>query len=223
MLLYIGKIILLFSVTIVVIRFMGKSALAQLTPHDLTAIIFLATLAVNPILSDKLGQTLIGILIVTMLHFILSKLALLRWLNKLLIGQPTILIKNGKIIKSNLERSHFSLIELLATVRAGGYPNIQDIEYAILEPNSEISIIPQKDVVSLTPRHLKLDVETQGLPISVVIEGKIQHSNLKIIDKDENWLMKQLESAGYTNIKKIFYAAVRDTDHSLIIDTGYEN
>ncbi|MEB3102891.1 DUF421 domain-containing protein [Ferviditalea candida] len=223
MLIYIGKIILLFTITIIVIRFLGKSALAQLTPHDLTAIIFLATLAVNPILSDKLGQTLIGILMVTTLHFILSKLALLRWLNKLLIGQPTILVKNGKIIKSNLERSHFSLIELLATFRTGGYPNIQDIEYAILEPNSEISIIPKKDVVSLTPRHLKLDVDNKGLPISVVVEGKIQHNNLKIIDKDENWLMKQLESAGYPNVKKIFYAAVRDNDHSLIIDTGYEN
>ncbi len=188
MLIYIGKVILLFTVSILVIRFMGKAALAQLTPHDLTAIIFLATMAVNPLISEDLGQALIGIIVVTILHIIFSKLALFRWINRILIGHPTILIKHGKIIKSNLDRSHYTLVELLATLRSNGYPDIKDVEYAILEPTGEMSILPMKDVVFVTPRHLNLHVEYQGLPISVIIEGKIQYQNLKMIGKDENWL-----------------------------------
>lgn len=220
MFLYIAKVILLFSVSIVVIRLMGKAALAQLTPHDLTAIIFLATMAANPLLSEDIGRAFIGIVIVAILHVAFSRLALFRWINQLLIGHPTILIKHGKIMKSNLDRSHFSLVELLATLRASGYPDIKDAEYAILEPTGELSILPMKDVVPVTPRHLNLDVEYQGLPISVVIEGKVQHKNLEMIGKDESWLKQQLKAAGHPALKHIFYAAIRDSDHSLTIDTG---
>jgi uncharacterized membrane protein YcaP (DUF421 family) len=220
MLFYIGKVILLFILSIVAIRFMGKTALAQLTPHDLTAIIFLATMAVSPIASEKIDQAIVGIIVVTITHVLFAKLALFRLINRFLIGHPTILIKHGKIIKANLGRSRYSLVELLASIRASGYPDVKDVEYAILEPTGEISILPKKDVIPVTPRHLNIHVEYQGLPIAVVIEGKIQEKNLKLIEKNEQWLRKQLELKGYTKLNNIFYAAVRDTDHSLTVDTG---
>ncbi|MBP1935936.1 DUF421 domain-containing protein [Paenibacillus sediminis] len=222
MLLYVGKVILLFSISVVVIRLLGKAALAQLTPHDLTAIVFLATLAVTPLISEDMGRAIIGIVVVTILHIIFSKLSLFRWLNRLLIGEPTILIRHGKIIKQNLKRSHYSLIELLATLRAEGYPDLKNVEYAILEPTGDISVIPSKDSILLTPKHLNLDVEYEGMPISLIIEGKIQHKNLNLIGKDAEWLKMKLEQDGYHKMADIFYAAVRDTDESLIIDTGKE-
>jgi uncharacterized membrane protein YcaP (DUF421 family) len=220
MLLYIGKVILLFSVSIVVIRLLGKAALAQLTPHDLTAIIFLASMAVNPILDESVGRVVIGIIIIVLLHILFSKLALFRWLNRLIIGEPTILIKHGKIIKSNLSKSHYSLMELLATLRAGGYPNVQDVEYAILESTGDISVIPKSDKVTLTPRHLGIETEYQGLPLSLVVEGRIMAKNLKLLGKNEEWLEKKLAEQGFSTKDRIFYAAVMDRDERLIIDTG---
>lgn len=220
MFVYVGKLILLFVLSMIVIRFMGKGAMAQLTPYDLTAFIFLVTIAVNPLVSEKIGQTLIGIVIVTILHIMLSKFSLFHRLNQLLIGHPTILIKHGKLIKENLDRSQYSLVELLATLRAGGYPDIQEVEYAILEPTGEVSILPKKDIKYITPKDLHINIDYQGLPISVIVEGRIQRQNLKMIGKDENWLKKQLESAGHSSLNHIFYAAVRDTDHSLTVDTG---
>ena len=220
MLLYIGKVVVLFVLSVVVIRFMGKAAIAQLTPHDLTAIIFLATLAVSPIASDKMEEAVAGIIVVVLVHILFSKLILYRWLNRLLIGQPTILVKHGKISKANLDRSRFSLVELLASIRAAGYPDLHDVEYAILEPTGEISILPKAAVTAVTPRHLNIKTEYQGLPISVVVEGIIQQKNLRLIGKDEHWLKQELERLGYGNIKRIFYAAVRDNDYSLIVDTG---
>jgi uncharacterized membrane protein YcaP (DUF421 family) len=58
MLLYIGKVILLYSVSVIVIRLLGKAAFAQLTSHDLTAIIFLATLGVHPLLDERFDRIL---------------------------------------------------------------------------------------------------------------------------------------------------------------------
>lgn len=220
MILFIGKILLLFSISIIVIRLLGKAALAQLTPHDLTAIIFLATLAVNPILTENLGRSIAGIIVVGLLHILFSKLALFRWLNRLIIGEPTILVKHGKIIKSNLSKSHYSLMELLATLRTDGFPDVRDVDYAILEPTGDISVIPKTEKAALTPKHLGLEIYYEGLPISVIVEGKVLSKNLKLLGKDEDWLKDKLSSAGFSTKKRIFYAAVIDKDEKLLIDTG---
>lgn len=87
-----------------------------------------------------------------------------------------------------------------------------------MEATGEISILPRKDLVPITPKDLHMKVEYRGLPIAVVIEGKVQKRNLKLIHKNEKWLKEELNAKGY-QIKDIFYAAVRDTDHSLTINT----
>jgi uncharacterized membrane protein YcaP (DUF421 family) len=220
MITFVGKLILLFGIVVLAMRFMGKTLLAQLTPHDLAAIVFIVTLSVSPIKVNGIGQAIIGITIIVFMYFVFSKLSLFRWLNRLFIGHPSILIKHGKISKKELRKTRFSLVELLSAIRAAGYPKIQDLDYVILEPNGDLSIIPNQSVVSLTPRHLNIETDYQGLPIAVIVEGKIQHKNLKLIQKDEKWLQEELRNKGFHQLNNIFYAAVNDKDHSLFVDTG---
>jgi uncharacterized membrane protein YcaP (DUF421 family) len=204
-------------VFIVAIKILGKSALAQLTPHDFGAILFLSYLAFGSIKVKGVTERIIGIIVITCVHLVISKLSLLNWLNPFIIGKPTILIKHGKIIYKNLRKSRYPLSELLSNLRTARCQDIQDIEYGILEATGEISILPRKEVVPITPKDLHMKVEYRGLPIAVVIEGKVQKRNLKLIHKNEEWLKEELKTKGY-QIKDIFYAAVRDTDHSLTIN-----
>ncbi|MDM5214707.1 DUF421 domain-containing protein [Peribacillus sp. NJ4] len=220
---FIGKLILLFGLVILAMRCMGKTVLAQLTPPNLAAIVFLVTLSVSPIKADGIGQTIAGIITIVIMYLLFSRLSLFRRLNRMFIGQPSILIKHGKISKKDLRKTRFSLVELLSTIRAAGYPNIRDIDYVILEPNGELSILPNQSVVNLTPRHLNIETDYQGLPIAMVVEGKIQHKNLRLIQKDEKWLQEELTTQGFHQINNIFYAAVTDKDHSLIVDNGNDN
>lgn len=220
---FVGELILLFGLVILAMRCMGKTILAQLTPPDLAAIVFLVTLSVSPIKANGMGQTIIGIITIVLLYLLFSKLSLFRWLNRLFIGHPSILIKHGKISKSELRKTRFSLVELLSAIRAAGYPNIQDLDYVILEPNGDLSILPNQFVVNLTPRHLSIETDYQGLPIAVVVEGKIQHKNLELIQKDEKWLQEELTNKGFHQLNNIFYAAVRDNDYSLFVDTGNQD
>lgn len=219
MFVFVVKLIFIFIVFIFAVKFLGKSALAQLTPYDFGAIIFLAYLAFGAVKIDGMPEALIGMFVITFVHLIISKLSLFNWLNHFIIGNPTILIKHSKVIYKNLRKSRYSLAELLSNLRASGYPDIQDIEYAILEPNGEISILPKKEMVPVTPKDLQMKVEYSGLPIAVVVEGKVQKQNLKVINKNEEWLMKELKAKGYHQMKNIFYASVRDTDHSLTVNT----
>ena len=217
MILFLGKLILLFIIFIISVRFLGKAALAQLTAFDFGAIIFITYLAFGPIDVKGPIQGIVGMIVITLLHFLISKLNLYKWFNHIITGEPTILIKHGKLIPNNLKRTRYSLMELLSTIRAAGVPDIEDIEYAILEPNGEITILPQVDLVPVTPRLLKINTEYKGLPIAVILEGKIQHKNLELIHKDETWLFSELEKKGYNKIKNIIYASVRDTNQSLNI------
>ncbi len=124
MLLFIGKVIVLYFVTIGVIRMMGKTAFAQLTAHDLAGIFFVISLAAGPVVKKSFTYTIVGLLVVGLVHIGFSKLMLVNWLNRIFIGKPTIIIKHGKLIKANLQWSAFSLPEMLSEVREKGYPDI---------------------------------------------------------------------------------------------------
>ena len=219
MFIFLVKLIFLYIVFILAVKILGKSALAQLTPHDFGAIIFLSYLAFGSIKVDGVMEGIIGIIVITCVHLFIAKLSLLNWLNPFILGKPTILIKHSKIIYKNLRKSRYPLSELLSNLRTSGYPDIQDIEYAILEATGEISILPRKELVPITPRDLHMKVKYHGLPIAVVIEGKVQKRNLKLINKNEEWLKQELKAKGYQQIKDIFYASVKDTDNSLTVNT----
>ncbi|MBZ9537250.1 DUF421 domain-containing protein [Cytobacillus oceanisediminis] len=107
------------------------------------------------------------------------------------MGKPTILVKHGKIVYKNLRKNRYPLSELLSGLRTARYP---DIEYAILEATGEISILSREELVPVTPKDLHKKVEYHGFPIAVVIEGKVQKRNLKLINKNEEWLKQELKA-----------------------------
>lgn len=94
---FLVKLIFLYIVFIVAIKILGKSALAQLTPHDFGAILFLSYLAFGSIKVNGVTEGIIGIIVITGVHLVISKLSLLNWLNPFIIGKTTILVKQGKI------------------------------------------------------------------------------------------------------------------------------
>jgi uncharacterized membrane protein YcaP (DUF421 family) len=204
------KLAALFLIVFTVMRLLGKTLLSQWTAYDLVTIIFLSYAALGAVKIKGFFHAAICIFTIAGLYLLLSKISLLPAFTKLIIGEPTILIKHGKIVNENLKRIRYSLAELLSTVRAFGYPDIQTIEYAILEPNGKISVIPIPSLAPLTPKHLNMEIEYQGLPITLVAEGRIQFENLKLIEKTADWLKDELERNGYDDPCKVFYAYTKD-------------
>ncbi|SHK28858.1 DUF421 domain-containing protein [Tepidibacter formicigenes] len=205
MLIIITKNILLFTIGIIIMRIMGKSAITQLTPYDLMAIIIIGTIISEPLISTEIKPTIISLASLILFYIIYSKLSLNQIFNKFLLGEPTILIKQGKIDEKNLEKEHISLIQLTSILRTNGYPKLDDVEYAILEPTGEISIIPKSSVRNVSISDLNIPVEPEKLPIAVIIDGKIQKKNLKLIHKDEKWLNNKLKEENI-DLKDVIYA-----------------
>lgn len=217
---YLLQVVLWFLIAIVAIRFLGKASMGQLTPHDLIAIVMIAALATKPILvSDRLS-ILFGIVVMVLIHRFYSRFTLFQWSNRLIIGEPTILIKHGKVIRKNLKKSHLSMIELLSAIRVKGYPDIRCIQYAILEPTGAISVLPKDDYYPVTPRDLGIKVPYRGLALSLVVDGKIQYHNLSLIDKDEAWLRAELHKKGFDRLEQVMYAAKQAHESSIYVDNG---
>ncbi len=218
--LYILKVVTLFTFAITALRLMGKSTLAQVTPHDLMAIVIIAALATKPLLVESFPKTLLAIALVVGIHILFAKLTLYKWTNRFILGEPTILVKHGKIIKENLRRSQFSLTELLAVIRSKGYSDIRMVQYAILEPTGTVSVLPWDDLYPVTPKDLKLNISYRGLALSLVVDGQIQTRNLRLIGRDENWLKQELEKKGYRDVQYVMYAATTDREPGLYVDDG---
>ncbi len=69
-------------------------------------------------------------------------------------------------------------------------PSVHEIEYAILEANGAISILPKRELVPLTPKDLNIDVKYAGLPIALIVDSQIQYDNLKLIHRTKSGYIK---------------------------------
>ena len=138
------------------------------------------------------------------------------------MGTPTILIQDGKILEGNLRKVKFDINDLLEEIRIAGYFDLSQVEYAIMEANGTVSVLPKSNYRALTPNDMKVKVEKEGLCCNLIIDGKIMHNNLKNIKKDEKWLKKQLKIMGYSDITKILLVTIDENDKMVIYERNHD-
>lgn len=178
-------------------RIMGKREVGQLGIIDLIVSILIAELVAISIenYNDSMLYTILPIGALVLMEIGLGMLSLKsRWVNKLLGGKPTIIIENGKIIYKNLVSQRYGIDDLLLELRKASITSIEEVEYAFLETNGNLSIFPYKPLKIKSP-----------LPLPIVVEGTIQYENLHYIGKDKEWLDKLLDRYNIS-LEEVFYA-----------------
>ena len=114
-------------------------------------------------------------------------------LRNIICGNPSIVIKNGKIQEKELWRWGYSLNDLLEQLRVKNYPNLNEIEFAFLETNGEISVIPKAENTLPTIKDLNIKPPEPKLPVTLVLDGVTQNQNLESMNLTEEWLLDQLK------------------------------
>lgn len=117
-------------------------------------------------------------------------------LRRIIIGTPTILIQNGKIIEKNLRKTMIDINDLLEQCRNNGTFDISEIEFAIMEANGKISFLPKKEYTPVTLKDMSLKGSKNGLCSNVIIDGHIMKNNLLNMNKNVEWLLKELKVKG---------------------------
>ena len=197
MLLIFVRAIILYILVLVVMRFMGKREIGQLQPFELAISIMIADLATIPMAEPGIPITngVIPILGLLIMHLIISIINIKSIkLREIICGKPSILIYHGKIDERNLKKERFTINELEERLRGNNVFNISDVEYAILETSGQISVIQKPEKRNTTPEDFNIKPEYEGISYDLVVDGKIMKENLEKLDKDYNWLVKQLQS-----------------------------
>lgn len=209
MLLIAVRALVLYALLVTVMRLMGKRQIGQLQPFELVITIVIAELAVIPMSDTGIPLTngIIGILVLLAAEIFLSLLVLhSEKAREIVCGVPTILIKNGKLIPENLQRLRLNLNDLLEQLRNKEYPNVSDIAFAILENNGTLSVIPKSDVKPPAAKDLGQLLPQPAFPITLILDGKINHKNLKIAGITADTIARQANAQQIENLGDVFFA-----------------
>ena len=106
-------------------------------------------------------------------------------------GAPVIVINRGKINIEACKKAKITAHELAFKLRREGVYYIREVKRAVLEQNGELIIV-------------LVGEENPKYPI--ITDGIIQKSVLEDVDKTEEWLLEQLQKAGYNSPAEVFLA-----------------
>ncbi|MBE6031647.1 MAG: DUF421 domain-containing protein [Clostridiales bacterium] len=209
MLIILLRTAILYIVALFVIRIMGKGELSKLDPFQMVVLFMIAELATLPLESTDIpifnGVTaMLTLLFLQVLTAVLSKKS--QKIARILSGRPAILIQKGEINERELERLQLSITDLAEYLRIKNYPLFSDVEYAILEANGELSVIPRPEKRPVTPEDLDIVLEREELPVTLIADGQLSKRGLRIADIKEKTLLRAMRKAGARDYRDVLFA-----------------
>ena len=195
------RTLIIYISLILVMRLMGKRQIGELEISDLVTTFLISEIASLPITDTEIPLSHAIIPIATLLtlevaiSIFLSKFPRFKFLFS---TRPSTLIKNGTLQKKALEDSRLSFDELFAQLRQQGFDDVSQINYAILEQNGNITIIPKAPYKPPTSEQLNVTSKESGLFHIVIERGKINAYGLKVIGYDKAKLLRRISKKGYT-------------------------
>lgn len=218
------RTIILYILVVAALRIMGKRQIGQLQPSELVVAMMISELASIPMenVGTPLVNGVIPILTLMIAEATFSFLTLKsKRVRKMISGSPTILIEKGRVLEKEMERLRYNIDDLMEELRTNGYANLLDVEYAILETNGMLSIIPKSNKRPVTPSDLELSIEYEGLPFLLIADGIVNQEALKSANLTEDWLTERLKTFQISNIKDVFIACL-DTAGNLFVQKKYQ-
>ena len=194
------RCIVIYFFLLVAMRLMGKRQLGELQPFEFAITLVASDLACIP-MSDPTIPVVYGIIPVFTLfvvHIIITKLASgsLRF-RKLLNGKPIIVIERGNLLPDVLKELNMNIDDLLEALRSGGYFDPGEVEYAIIETNGTMTVLPKAQFKPLTPSDMGMAPEPAEMPVTVVMEGCFMGANLKgLRGVDKERVLRLLDALG---------------------------
>ena len=149
----------IYFVVLVLLRLAGKRELGQMTPFDLVVILVIANAVQNAMTGGD--NSLVGGIIAASTLTVVN-IAVGRWggrlpvFRRLVASEPTLLLRDGKPLRENLDRERVDLQELEMAAREHGIDDLKDVTAAVLEEDGSISIIPKEGgKVARIPRRFR--------------------------------------------------------------------
>ena len=207
----ISRTIFFYFFTIFIFRIMVKKEIKQLTIEDLVVSLLIANICAISIenYNDSILYTVLPIIVLLLFEIINGYLCLkFNKLKRIIDGKPSLIINGGVINHKEMVKQRYSLDDLLLELRNNSIKDLTDVEYAVLENNGNLSIF-------------KYD-NNKSIPFPLIVDGYIERDSLKIINKDEGWLLDYLNKRDIL-LYDVFYAFYKNDKLFIILKSELNN
>lgn len=215
--------VLLFAVAVLVMRAMGKRQVGQMQPYELVVAVMIAELAATPVggTGVPLLYGIAPMLALLICHGVITALCMrFERFRALIDGQPTVLIRDGVICEKQMRRMSITLTDLMEALRTAGMLDPSEVGTAVLETGGQVSVFPKAANRPVTPEDMGLNPLKDGLPLPLILDGRIQSRNLQSGQIKEAWLMEKLHQAGFDQAEDVLFMCVNTHGQALIQGKG---
>lgn len=195
---------------LVLARFMGRKMISQMTFFDFAVGITVGSVTASMALGAKstllTSAIVLGILALLTVAVDFTQIKSLLF-TKLVNSEPLVLVAQGKMVYQNLRRARLPVTELLMLLREKNYFYMSDVDYAIMETDGKLSVLPKPGSHPATPSDLGFSPQPRGLDINLVIDGQIMEENLVRANMSKEKLLTRLQDQGVSNVGEILFAS----------------
>lgn len=167
--------VIIYVFLVIGLRLAGKRELAQLNPFDFVVLMTLSNAVQNGIIGDD--NTVLGAMIgassLLFVNFVVVRLLFgHEKLDRLIEGDPDVLVEDGKILSDRLRSEVITLPELVSAAHKQGFAGLDEVERAVIEPGGTISFTRKKpDVATLQFREIAARLDEIGRTVSEIHAG----------------------------------------------------
>ena len=213
------RTIIIYILLTIIMRIMGKRQLGELDVGELVITILLSEIASLPITNPEksMADAAIPIATLALLEILTSTLILKNAkIKKILSSKPSILIAHGKVDKGAMKKVRISIEDLISQIRQNGIYDLEEVDYAILEENGKMSIIPKSKYRQPSVKDLNLPSSDSGMMHIIISDGSVNSHSLTLIKKDKKWVEEQLKKRGIAQ-KDVFCMTCNDVGRIYIV------
>jgi uncharacterized membrane protein YcaP (DUF421 family) len=217
-----GRTLFSFALLWGLTRILGKKQISQLTLFDYITGISVGGLTANLIAeSNHWRPVAFSLALWGLLAYGFQLLDLRgRSMHRFFDDEPTILIRHGKVMEENLKKLHLTVQSLESMLRVKGYFDLEQVEFAILETDGQMSVLPRSQFRPLQPHDIGVSTSYEGLATQVMQEGRGVAHGLQQVGLDEAWL--QAELARMSIPKGDVFAAWLASNGALVVDRYHD-
>jgi len=216
-----GRAAVVFIALLVWARILGKKIISQMTFFDFVAGVAIGSIGANMMFNRSVpfGAMLVGASVFCALALASDFVSLKSFLGrKLLDSEPTMVIRNGRILEEGMEKSRLTVDGLLQLLRKNSVFYLDEVELAYFEVDGTLSVLRKASTLPSTREDVGVAKPSRGRPQAIIVDGKLLPNSLEEAKKDEAWMQAQLRNANVGRVEDVAFMQV-DEQGVVYIDT----
>lgn len=203
------ELIIGFVFLFIIVKFVGKKIINQISPFTFISAIVLGELLGNALYDHKIGvfyiiysMTIWGGLLFSV-EYLSQKFLAFRGVVE---GKPSALIKNGIVDRESLRKNGMNINQLQSLLRQSETFSIREVAYCYLEANGSISILKKSKYQKTAQEDFNMPSKVVSVPVTLIRDGEVLWDEIIDLGFNESWLKSQLNTHNITDYKDVFIA-----------------